>query len=324
MVRMRWSLLRSALPRLAFAGLFLVCALILARDRFWVGELLASLDWYAGWAAVGVGGALWLVGGRRLALAALLLALWLLGPEAALHWPGSRGDAQGRPTLLVASINLLEMNRSARDLRELLARERPDVVAFQEQSPFWRQVLESEPLASAYPHRLAWPDPPRTSPFGLMIASRLPFVSTRVLDNSEWLPFLEVVLEHDGVPFHLVDAHPPRPGRAWRIEVRNARLAALGRELDWGAHSVLLGDLNVSARSSAFADLLQQTGLRDSRAGFGRQASWRSGSLERLRPPLRVAIDHVLVGAEIGVSARWLGPDIGSDHLPVFARLHVR
>jgi endonuclease/exonuclease/phosphatase (EEP) superfamily protein YafD len=59
-------------------------------------------------------------------------------------------------------------------------------------------------------------------------------------------------------------------------------------------------------------------GLCDTRAGFGLQASFPAWSAV-----MRIPIDHVLASCSIGVRDRWIGPDIGSDHLPVLIDLVV-
>jgi endonuclease/exonuclease/phosphatase (EEP) superfamily protein YafD len=75
---------------------------------------------------------------------------------------------------------------------------------------------------------------------------------------------------------------------------------------------MVLGDLNLSPWSPYFGDLLSSAGLRDSREGFGIQASWPTAV-----PLLRVPIDHVLYSPEVVINHRQIGPDVGSDHLPV-------
>ncbi len=65
--------------------------------------------------------------------------------------------------------------------------------------------------------------------------------------------------------------------------------------------------------------MLEVGKLSDSEQGFGPQPSW---STELLIPV--VPIDHFLVSKDIEVLNRVLGPNIGSDHLPVYVDLLVR
>jgi endonuclease/exonuclease/phosphatase (EEP) superfamily protein YafD len=75
---------------------------------------------------------------------------------------------------------------------------------------------------------------------------------------------------------------------------------------------VLAGDLNSTGWSPRFTDLLADARLRDSRQGFGVQASWPTQFML-----LGIPIDHCLVSPEIQVLDRRVGGPVGSDHLPI-------
>ena len=79
-----------------------------------------------------------------------------------------------------------------------------------------------------------------------------------------------------------------------------------------------MGDMNATPWSRPFGTLVAASGLCDSRAGFGVQASWPAWSAI-----VRVPIDHVLVPCDVGVTARRIERDVGSDHLPVVVDLVV-
>lgn len=81
---------------------------------------------------------------------------------------------------------------------------------------------------------------------------------------------------------------------------------------------IVMGDLNATPWSRPFAWLRERTGLCDSRAGFGIQASFPAASAL-----LRIPIDHLLASCPIGVRERRIGRDVGSDHLPVVVDLVV-
>ena len=75
---------------------------------------------------------------------------------------------------------------------------------------------------------------------------------------------------------------------------------------------MLIGDLNLSTWSPYFDDLIKTSGLKDSRKGFGIQATWPVKF-----PLLRIPIDHCLVSPSVSISNWARGPDIGSDHFPI-------
>ena len=91
--------------------------------------------------------------------------------------------------------------------------------------------------------------------------------------------------------------------------------AALAKEIRTGdgPRTILAGDLNCTPWSYWFRRLLRESQLSNSAHGRGLNITWT---------PLRIAvcglpIDHVLVGSEIRVSRRFVGPYLGSDHRPV-------
>ncbi len=79
---------------------------------------------------------------------------------------------------------------------------------------------------------------------------------------------------------------------------------------------IVIGDLNATPWSSAL-DPLFDAGLVDTRLGYA--ATWPTGMW-----PLRIPIDLCLVSANFGNASFHVGPDVGSDHLPVFVALSAR
>src|SRR5262249_10954958 len=94
------------------------------------------------------------------------------------------------------------------------------------------------------------------------------------------------------------------------LEDRNRELAALAQLASrTPAPLVLMGDLNTTSWSPYFQDLVRDSGLVDSRRGFGVCATWPA-----LPMPARIPIDHCLVSPDITVLNRRVGPEVGSDH----------
>ncbi|HEV3121596.1 MAG TPA: endonuclease/exonuclease/phosphatase family protein, partial [Isosphaeraceae bacterium] len=111
---------------------------------------------------------------------------------------------------------------------------------------------------------------------------------------------------------HLWLVHPSNPLSERGRHSSNGELAALaGRIRSTPGSHVVFGDLNRTDGSPFFQDFERVSGLRDSRLGFGRQASWPVWS------PYQIAIDHAFVSPDLAVTDRRLGPKIGSDHRPL-------
>lgn len=116
----------------------------------------------------------------------------------------------------------------------------------------------------------------------------------------------------------VVGMHTPSPLSLARTLNRDRELRETGALLgEFGREPlVLAGDLNTSPWSRGFRALLVASRLSDSSAGTGLSPTWN------IRwPAALVPIDHILHSAELRIVTRRVGPDLGSDHLPVIARL---
>lgn len=319
----RRSPFRAALGVLGLGGLLCVAAgtvMWLPREPHWTGSLLGALRPYLGLAAIGATALLLCARRWCMGSAAAGLALWNLFPLLCLYLPqGARTDAGG-PELRFVSANLRIGTSDFGVFFDWLERVQPDVVALQEVQASFRAALDER--GSEYPHRFFTPevpDPRNRLEMGVGLLSRFPLLRVD-LDHGLWegRPLIEAEIEVEGTRVVVLAVHVMRPGRSELTAARDRMLrglAARARELP---SVVLLGDLNVSVCQPIFAELLEQGGLIDSSRGFGWQPSWRSTVLV---PGLPLDLDHVLTSPELVVLERFLGPDFGSDHRPVFVRL---
>lgn len=262
----------------------------------------------------------------RLATPSLLISAVIVGwPSLSLSW-GRPAPAPDRAPLDLATINLQVSTGSYQRLPQTLAEAGwPDVVFLCEVSNAAQDVLAG--LRERYPHQLRWPtaDPWVEPVIGRVFLSARPFRSTLVHTSQ---PVLEIEIDHDGGRVALVSAHALRPWTESSIAGRNRTLDYLAERATADTDLVVIGDLNITEGSSRFQQLLERGELRDTRRGFGRQPSFaakvpyhtlRTRIAQALMPPL--PLDHVLVRGDLDCARRWVGPDIGSDHRPVFARL---
>lgn len=247
---------------------------------------------------------------RHWRLAAALTVLAVIQAVPLLRYSGSNpvpppGD---RDRLRVLMANVCVDNPDRARVAEFIRRERPDVVGLVEVNTSWLEGLDA--VRREFPHRLELPIGTR----GLSLWFRHPPIS---VDPPEVLttdanPVLHAVVILAGRPRHIWLMHPPNPltprGRAHS----NAELAALATRIGLiGGSRLVVGDMNRTDGSPYFRDFVRESGLRDSRLGFGRQPSWPVWS------PYRIAIDHAFLSSDLAVVDRRLGPDIGSDHRPL-------
>lgn len=254
------------------------------------------------------------VNSAALLIAAAALPGYALAP---LYLPTAASNLAADPARLrVAIANAFVGNRTPQRLRDWIEREGPDVFAVLEYTGEHQRTLA--PLHARYPHRL---EASEESPFGIALFSKLPLLEPR--RTSLGAPFstaLFAVVEWNGARLGVIAAHPPPPISADYARMRDLGLAQIATEATGLPPArILLADCNATRWSKPMREAMATAGLRDSAEGFGFQGSWPA----RLPWPLRLPIDHVLVSDGLAVTRRELGPDVGSDHLPVVADVAI-
>jgi vancomycin resistance protein VanJ len=207
-----------------------------------------------------------------------------------------------------------------------------DIVGLQEVSVEQAAALERD-LSGVYPYQLL-----TSSGFaGKGLLSRYPLIEGASLSLYPGRPDLQAVVDVGGVRLRVLIAHPPPPrprAAGMRFDALTlAQIEALGVLAVEHPPAVMLGDFNMTPRNQAYARLTA-AGLTDAFAVAGTGRGWtlpvrvgRSSSFDhglqgvRLRPVARA--DYVWYTPPLRAEAAWVGPDGGSDHLPVVARLVI-
>lgn len=305
---------RSLLVWVGSLGLALGTALARFGESHWLLDLLSHLPLHFGLAALVVA----CVAATRGAVLPMLLAAGVvLVNVATLRLPPQEEAIADAASLRVSMANLSLTNRNGYLPDALIVGIDPDVLGFAEVNARWAAVLDA--ALPGHPYRLV---EPREHHFGIALYSRLPFerAEVRWLGGDPHHPVLLAQVRVAGQPVRLMVAHLHPPLSAFVTRLRNRQLAELSRiRLEEPGPFVLLGDLNVSPWSHAFARLLASAGLRDSRVGHGQHPTWPAAL-----GPLGLPLDHVLTSPELVATRRGVGASVGSDHRPVFAELRFR
>lgn len=198
--------------------------------------------------------------------------------------------------------------------------EQPDVVLLTEVPNPYEWLNDS--LGADYPYRF---DGKTGLPHDVILFSRWPIVATRADRSvSRGFPVLAADLCQDekagGACVRLIGLHAIAPfGQRfakWQ-ETQFAIASRFAREAPHG-QAIVAGDLNMTPWSPTFRHLLEAGGLRDTALGRSITATWASR-----QPIVGLPIDHVLASPQIVTRHYEVGPDLGSDHLPVIAELAV-
>ncbi|VAX42083.1 hypothetical protein MNBD_PLANCTO02-1744 [hydrothermal vent metagenome] len=246
--------------------------------------------------------------GRWVGITLFTLAL-NLSPVAMSYFPLRSPASDDASSLKVISLNVYSGNSQYQKVIDSIHHEDPDLFFLFEFTPRWEKQLQI--LEKKYPYSF---NNAQQGNFGTACFSKRPFEEAALKELSKNNQSLFVEIEYEGRTVCLVGAHPYPPGGSSFSKVRNQQMRQLENHLaEKLIPTIVVGDLNNTPWSSHFQDFLSNTNLIDSRFGFGNQATWPSYSPSLLRIP----IDHCLLSREFVVTNRQVGPQIGSDHLPV-------
>ena len=212
-------------------------------------------------------------------------------------------------TLTVLSLNAWHQNRDPERLERYLAAAPADVVALSEFGPDQRPMLAR--LKTVYPYQIDCAD---AWPCSLALLSRQPFAASGAARIASDMPAFVWARLPGGLTIVGTKLH--RPSRdPWLHERQMSALAQFVRRIE--GPLVLTGDLNTSPWSRAFRKLRSATRLVPASILMPTWPAWPVAVPQ-------VALDHVFVSPDLTVTAAGTGPAVGSDHLPVWARIERR
>lgn len=284
-----------------------------ARQSFRVEQICHFRLQYA-WLLLIAAVVLFVARKRGFAVAAIIGCVVNFAFVVPIYLPAEKPATTGKPWKLI-SFNVLGKNERYADVLELLRKEQADVVILCEVKPTWAEQLKT--LRDLYPHQHIVA---QTDNFGIAMLSRVKWQTahTREIGTAGVPSIVAEFKDLGGRPYTIIGTHPVPPISRSIAQARNKQLVALA---DFAATLqepvVLAGDLNVTSYSPFFRDLLRDAKLRDSRQGFGVQASW-SKSIPLL---FSIPIDHCLTSPSVETVSRRIGPSLGSDHCPVIVEL---
>ncbi len=218
-------------------------------------------------------------------------------------------------TFKIYSANIERNNRNLSGLTSELNKIDPDIVLLTEVTP--GHINQLQKTIESFPYHL------ECTPFGKLnigtvLLSKFPIINYRYTQLSELGNLLvESMLNINQKKVMFYAIHATNPSLTKYFDDRQKQFLDLSDRISrQSMPTIIAGDFNATPYSPTFRRLLQATGLRDSRAGFGWQPSWPT-----YFPLFWLPIDHILVSPDFQVLLRTTGSYIGSDHYPVIAEL---
>jgi len=243
-------------------------------------------------------------------------------------------------SIRVVSINLERLFLVDETLSAFLQQTKPDVLVLEEtgwgwQRHRWQRRIGATPIAGhgALPEHLF------AGRLGdLVVFSRFPISASETIDvigNAEThdeadREILSLTLDVDGAALKLLALHPASPRTRPRWMDRQAYLATLNSQIqksnsteDRAEPTLVIGDWNLSPWSGHFLKMLTDNNLRTAFPG-GIPQTTRFFFDYRLHWLLGAVVDHFAVTPDIEIQKVELGPDIGSDHLPLIVDVAIQ
>jgi len=226
-----------------------------------------------------------------------------------------------------ARLRILQFNAASQNapMLEWLAQhgKEVDIVLVLEAGAKFR--AEAQTLADEFPYHLEQLD---DSPFSIALMSRHPFQNAETLEVIGLdFPALQADFVLEGRVVRLIGIHPPPPITAGLAELRNRFMTTLAERLTHerasGQETLVLGDFNSTVWSPHLRDFMAQTGLFDAQRGQGAPGTWPAAAA-RVSGLFGIPIDMTLVSNGVVVIERRIGPDWGSDHLPVYTEIALK
>jgi endonuclease/exonuclease/phosphatase (EEP) superfamily protein YafD len=252
----------------------------------------------------------------RWAALACALVLWNGYPVARVFLQDATPPPVAARTFTLFHFNVgLHHEQPQRIVSHLLRRANDiDAVIFLEATSAFDAVLDE--LKSLYPHQIRHLE---DSPFGIALASRHAIDFGAISNEpSRLFPHIEATIRLPGreTPLALYAVHAPPPVSGEMAEARNQKLAHIARKAATQAQftPIVAGDFNLTPWSPYFQKFIADSGLRDVRTPRRFDHTW---PVTFDNAHIGLALDHSFAHPALPAQKRAIGPDLGSDHLPV-------
>lgn len=255
-----------------------------------------------------------LIKAHKSCLVILAFVFALNAYTASPYIPARSAPQNAEKIFKILQVNTLFLNKDTAALAALIRQENPDIIAASEVNGAFAALFAG--LRKDYPYHQI--DARDTDARGLAILSRIEMLDIkREFMGDGDIPSHTAIIRWHGRDIHFASIHPRTPLHGLRG--RDAVFIALADKYRAARSNneslIITGDFNATPWCPAQKAMTKALSLSNARAGFGLHSTWPVW----LPAPLRIPIDHVLIGGDIHVADYRTGPNIASDHLPTIA-----
>lgn len=246
--------------------------------------------------------------------ATALLVTTIVNSSLVIPWYlPARHDTDTTEEIKLIHANVYSRNKQYEKVAALVHRENPDLVFLQEVTDAWVAAMQG--LLPDYPHAYTQA---RSGNFGIAVFSKIPLESVTHVDSPPLAyPTIIARVRRGDSATTIISSHPTIPFGRHLNNARNQHIEDVAERVQaTPGNVVLLGDFNESMWGPRYRGLINATGLKAARRGFGIVPTWPT-----FFPIAMIPIDHVFVSNDIEVRDFRSGHRIGSDHLPLIVTL---
>lgn len=261
-------------------------------------------------------------------LGLVISSYWMVTSVRQVVQPATIASKQeGGTTFSVMSLNLLHMGFDAEALKQLIEKRQPDLITFQETASATPRLKEF--LAEHYQHSILPPDKHDTD---ITLFSKYPIkdakrITVPDLKEGPHIPreFLSAEVNINGTPVQIYAVHPASPRGPNRLEGRSRYLDHVRKLIQSQEKKipiVIQGDWNTPVWSQTFQSFLTELNLKTAFTSFLPRTTryFIHPSFEAI---LGSKVDHIVSSEEILIKEHFIDENVGSDHFPIFATLHI-
>ena len=253
---------------------------------------------------------------KNIPYATALALMTIVNGSLVIPWylPVEHGTSATAEIKLVHA-NVYSRNKQFEKVAALVGQEKPDLIFLQEVTDEWVTAMQG--LLPDYPHSYTQA---RTGNFGIAVFSKIPFDSVTHFDSPPLgYPTIIASIGPGESSTTIISSHPTIPLGRHLNDARNEHIRSIADKVRaTPGKVVLLGDFNESMWGPRYRGLVDTTGLKAARRGFGVVPTWPT-----FFPIAMIPIDHVFVSPDIEVTEFRSGHRIGSDHLPLIVTLSL-
>ena len=220
--------------------------------------------------------------------------------------------AASETTLTIVSYNVGAGSADQQEVIDYVGERSPDLVFFLESTEEWVNAMPTAGTGYAVGNQI-----PEDRAYGItVLGDGVTVVELLELGTTDD-PVMRVQATIDDQQVAVFAVHPRPPDSEGTTEARDTLFAELADLISQEPMPVVvIGDFNATPWSYVFRDFSSDTGLVNSQNGFGLSATWPS-----TLPVALIPLDHMLHSDSLTTVTREVGPDLGSDHLPLLVEV---